>query len=309
MTLGSPSGGAPPEFEKLEELPAVGGVRKPAELRAITPSAADSEQLEELPMVEQSKGSVRPERDASRKRARPAAHVSVHTIRDLLDLVATDLPAVAAEGGIFRVQPHAYDGFLGRDPGLSRLAAAVIGDSATDRRLDDGVVPVRPQDCEPLPLFARGIDLDAFRAGQGKDEAEERFRGTLNRLCRRTDALGAALLVRDRSGGYRPSQVHGILRRSADRLAFASDDPVSARYLARRVALIAAGPPRLLTGMEARFSGPASTRISRLALLPAQADGMPAYLLLTAPDGDSAWDVHTLVLRLGLVGVEERPPP
>ena len=152
-------------------------------------------------MVEQTKGSVRPERDVSRKRARLSAHVSVHTIRDLLDLVATDLPAVAVEGGIFRVQPHAYDGFLGRDPGLSRLAAAVIGDSATDRRLDDGVVPVRPQDCEPLPLFARGIDLDAFRAGQGKDEAEERFRGTLNRLCRRTDALGAALLVRDRSGG------------------------------------------------------------------------------------------------------------
>ncbi len=278
------AGGGPQEFEELEALPAACGVRRAAMRQP--PAApgrsveAVEQPLEELPAVEESDAAGRPEQ------------LGVHTIPDLFDLIGDDPPAVAAEGGVYRVQRHAYGRSAGRDPGLRRLAAAVIGGS-----------PARRQDDEPLRLLAGGIDLDAFVAGAAPDDADEAepFNRALHRLCRRANALGAALLVREPSGGYRARQVTGILRRSAGRLAFARDDPVAARYLERRVALIAGGPPRLLAGTVDRLPAAARGRIARVALLPAQTGGSPAYLLLAASDDGRAWNAPTLVARLGLV--------
>lgn len=296
-----------PEFEELETLPVVGGDRYQAMRPALALPARGVERIEELPAVEETDAAERPERvDLHTVREHSMRE---HSMRELFDLVADDSPAVAVEGGIYRVQRHAY-GEGGRDPGLRRLAAAVTGGSPSRRpgalaRLPDG---------EPLQLLPGGIDLDAFAAGAAADQAEPFIRA-LNRLCRRAEAIGAALLVREPSGGYRARQVTGVLRRSAGRLTFARDDPVAARYLTRRVTVIAVGPPRL-AGMADRLPAAARSRIARLALLPAQAGGRPAYLLLTASDDGRAWDAPTLAARLGLVradgsGVPESPgrPP
>ncbi len=307
---GRAGGGSPPEFERLEQLPAVGGLRTPVKPPAPVTSAAGSEDLEELPAAPNTGTSLRSERPAASERNRPSAYVSVHSMRELLDLVSNDLPAVAVEGGVYRVQPHAYGGTPGRDPGLRRLAAAVIGGKTEDRRPAHDEVAARRHDGEPLPVMAYGIDLDAFRAGTVDDDAAKILGEALDRLRRRVDAIGAALLVRDRSGGYRSRQVTGLLRRWAAPLAFAVDDPVAARYLARRVALIAADPLHMIPGLEGRFPTAARERIGRLALLPARADGEPAYLLLAATADAGAWDVHSLIRRLGLVratGADDPP--
>lgn len=303
---GTAEDGRPPEFEELETLPVVDGDRYPAMRSALALPARGVERIEELPAVEETDAAERPERVDLHT-------VREHTVRELFDLVADDSPAVAVEGGIYRVQRHAYgrSGEGGRDPGLRRLAAAVTGGSPSRRP----GAPARPPDGEPLQLLPGGIDLDAFAAGAAADQAEPFIRA-LNRLCRRAEAIGAALLVREPSGGYRARQVTGVLRRSAGRLTFARDDPVAARYLTRRVTVIAVGPPRL-AGMADRLPDAARSRIARLALLPAQAGGRPAYLLLTASDDGRAWDAPTLAARLGLVrgegsGVPEspgRPPP
>lgn len=310
MEPGTADGDRPPEFEELETLPAAGGDRYPAMRPALALPARGVERVEELealPTVEEPDAAERPER------------LDLHTIRELFDLVADDSPAVAAEGGIYRVQRHAYgrSGGGGRDPGLRRLAAAVIGGSPRSPG-----APARSPDGEPLRLLLGGIDLDAFAAGSAADAAEP-FNRALNRLCRRAKAIGAALLLRESSGGYRARQVTGILRRSAGRLTYAPDDPVAARYLTRRVTVIAVGSPYRLAGMAERLPAAARSRIARLALLPAQAGGRPAYLLLAAADDGRAWDAPTLAARLGLVraagsgtpeslGVPEspgRPPP
>lgn len=310
MEPGTADGDRPPEFEELETLPAAGGDRYPAMRPALALPARGVERVEEeleaLPTVEEPDAAERPER------------LDLHTIRELFDLVADDSPAVAAEGGIYRVQRHAYgrSGRGGRDPGLRRLAAAVIGGSPPR----SPGAPARSPDGEPLRLLLGGIDLDAFAAGSAADAAEP-FTRALNRLCRRAKAIGAALLVRESSGGYRARQVTGLLRRSAGRLTYAPDDPVAARYLTRRV--IAVGSPYRLAGMAERLPAAARSRIARLALLPAQAGGRPAYLLLAAADDGRAWDAPTLAARLGMVraagsgtpeslGVPEspgRPPP
>lgn len=312
MEPGTADGDRPPEFEELETLPAAGGDRYPAMRPALALPARGVERVEELlealPAVEEPDAAERPER------------LDLHTIRELFDLVADDSPAVAAEGGIYRVQRHAYgrSGGGGRDPGLRRLAAAVIGGSPPR----SPGAPARSPDGEPLRLLPDGIDLDAFAAGSAADAAEP-FTRALNRLCRRAKAIGAALLVRESSGGYRARQVTGILRRSAGRLTYAPADPVAARYLTRRVTVIAVGSPYRLAGMAERLPAAARSRIARLALLPAQAGGRPAYLLLAAADDGRAWDAPTLAARLGLVraagsgtpeslGVPEspgRPPP
>ena len=301
-----------PEFEELETLPVVGGDRYQAMRPALALPARGVERIEELPAVEETDAAERPERvDLHTVREHTVREHTVreHSMRELFDLVADDSPAVAVEGGIYRVQRHAY-GEGGRDPGLRRLAAAVTGGSPSRR---PGAL-ARPPDGEPLQLLPGGIDLDAFAAGAAADQAEPFIRA-LNRLCRRAEAIGAALLVREPSGGYRARQVTGVLRRSAGRLTFACDDPVAARYLTRRVTVIAVGPPRL-AGMADRLPAAARSRIARLALLPAQAGGRPAYLLLTASDDGRAWDAPTLAARLGLVradgsGVPESPgrPP
>ena len=307
---GTVSGGSHSEFEQLETLPEAGGMQQPVKSQPSAPSAIRADNLEELSAVQPADESELPAWNESAEASTPTVHVSVHTIRDLLDLLKTGLPTVAAEGGIYRVQRHAFGGPPGRDSGLRRLAAAVIGGPAPEGPLDHGRLPQLLPDGEPLRMLTCGVDLDVMQAGsEVADEASEPFRAALNSLCRMTDALGAALLLRDRSGGYRPRQVTGILRCSAERLTFASGDPVTARYLARRVALIAAGSLRLLGGIESHFVGPARTRIGRIAFLPAWADGRPAYLLLTAMDGVGPWDVHSITLQLGLVPAAGPPPP
>lgn len=305
MAPGTADGDRPPEFEELETLPAADGDRCPAMRPALARPARGVERVEELlelPAVEESAAAERPER------------LDLHTIRELFDLVAADSPAVAVEGGIYRVQRHAYgrSGGGGRDPGLRRLAAAVTGGSSP--RGPDA--PAQSPDGEPLQLLPGGIDLDAFAAGAAAEQAEPFIRA-LNRLCRRAKAIGAALLVHEPSGGYRARQVTEVLRPSAGRLTFASGDPVAARYLTRRIAVIAVGLPRLLAGMADRLPAAARSRIARVALLPAQAGGRPAYLLLAASDDGRAWDAPTLAARLGLVRAEGsgapespgRPPP
>lgn len=307
---GTVSGGSHLEFEKLETLPEAGGMRQPAKRLPSVPSAIGADNLEELSAIQPVEEAALLARREPPEESTPAVQISVHTIQDLLDLLKTGLPAVAAEGGIYRVQHHAFDGPPGRDSDLRRLAAAVIGGLATEGPLDHGRPLQRLPDSEPLRMLACGIDLDAMQAGSEEtDEAPEPFSAELDCLCRMTDALGAALLLRDLSGGYQPRQVTGILRCSAERLTFASGDPVTTRYLARRVALIASGSLRLLDGIEGRFAGPARARIGRLAFLPAWAEGKLAYLLLTATDGVSPWDVHAITLQLGLVSMPGQPSP
>ena len=298
MARGTSIGGGLPELEELEALPAADGERPP-------PAAAGSraepveQPLEELPAVEESGAAGRP------------ARLGVHTIPDLIDLIGDDPPAVAEEGGVYRVQRHAHGRSAGRDPDLRRLADAVTGDS-----------PLR-QDGRPLPLLLTGgIDLDRFAAGAPAESAEDAdpLNRALHRLCGRAKALGAALLVREPSGGYRAQQVTGSLRHSAGRLMIAPDDPAARLYLARRVALIAAGRqrrqpggPALAAGLTGQLSAAARGRTAGFALLPAQAGGGPAYLLLAAADDDAAWDAPGLVARLGLVAADDSgapaPPP
>lgn len=285
MAQGTSAGGGLPELEELEALPAADGERPP-------PAAAGSraepveQPLEELPAVEESGAAGR------------AARLGVHTIPDLIDLIGDDPPAVAEEGGVYRVQRHAHGRSAGRDPDLRRLADAVTGGS-----------PLR-QDGRPLPLLTGGIDLDRFAAGAPAESAEDAdsLNRALHRLCGRAKALGAALLVREPSGGYRARQVTGSLRHSAGRLMIAPDDPVARLYLARRVALIAAGPV-LAAGLTEQLPAAARGRIARIALLPAQAGGGPAYLLLAAADDDAAWDAPGLVARLGLVAADDSGAP
>ena len=277
-----------PEFEDLEALPLAGGERPPA---AAAGGAEPAETpLEELPLAQESGAAGEPEA------------LGVHTIADLFELAGDDPPAVAVEGGVYRIQRHAYGRPAGRDPGLRRLAAAVTGGA-----------PPR-QDGDPLPLRAGGIDLDRFAAGAPAEGAErvDLISRALHRLSRRARALGAALLVREPSGWHRARQAAGSLRHSAGRLAIAPDDPVAGRYLARRVALIAAaGPPYPLAGsallaeLARRLPAAARGRIVRAALLPARAGGRPAYLLLTAAGADAAWDAPGLAARLGLTAAED----
>ena len=85
-------------------------------------------------------------------------------MRELLELAANDQPAVAVEDGVYRVQAHAYGVVPGRDPGLRRLAAAVIGGTADagGRAGDD--LPVRRDEGDALQVTEHGIELDAFTA-------------------------------------------------------------------------------------------------------------------------------------------------
>lgn len=309
MARSTSAGGGLPEFEELEALPAADGER-PSPAAAGSRAEPVEQPLEELPAVEEPGAAGRP------------ARLGVHTIPDLFDLIGDDLPAVAEEGGVYRVQRHAHGRSAGRDPDLRRLADAVTGDS-----------PLR-QDGRPLPLLTGGIDLDRFAAGAPAESAEDAdpLNRALHRLCGRAKALGAALLVREPSGGYRAQQVTGSLRHSAGRLMIAPDDPAARLYLARRVALIAAGRQRrqpggpapaagsapaaesaLAAGLTGQLSAAARGRTAGFALLPAQAGGGPAYLLLAAADDDAAWDAHGLVARLGLVAADDSgapaPPP
>ena len=300
MARGTSVGGGLPEFEELEALPAADGER-PSPAAAGSSAEPVEQPLEELPAVEESGAAGRP------------ALLGVHTIPDLFDLIGDDPPAVAEEGGVYRVQRHAHDRSAGRDPDLRRLAAVVTGGS-----------PLR-QDGRPLPLLTGGIDLDRFAASAPAESAEDAdpLNRALHRLCSRAKALGAALLVREPSG-YRAQQVTGSLRHSAGRLMIAPDDPVARLYLARRVALIAAGRQRrqpggpapiagsaLAAGLTGQLSAAARGRTAGFALLPAQAGGGPAYLLLAAADDDAAWDAPGLVARLGLVAADDSgaPPP
>ena len=287
-----------PGIEGLETLPAVGNVPDPLRPLPPVPGSPGDERLEELPVADESDPFEPPKR-SGRFRASESARVGLHTIRDLLDLISSDLPVVAVEGGVYRIQQHAYGGAGRRDPGLHRLAAAVIGVSAADEQPADG------RDREPLRLLASGVDLDAFAGDAADEEAEggwaEAFSGALIRICRRAGAVGAALMVRDASGAYQPRRAVGLLRRSAGRLAFASDDTVTTRYLARRIALIADGPLRLISGIDERFADGARERIGRFAFLPARACGRPAYLLLAARASGGPWDAAPLAARLGLV--------
>jgi len=294
----SAGGGSTPEFERLEQLPAVGRPREPAKPPApAAASAVGDEHLEELPPASNAEASWW-----------PGARLRVHPMRELLDLAPNALPAVAVEGGVYRIQPDAYGGIPGRDPGLRRLAAAVIGGTAEDGPAAHDDVAARSRDGEALQMTACGIELDEFMARSGGHEAAKTHDSPLDRLGRRVDAVGAALLVRGQSGGYRSRQGAGLLRRAAVRLAFAVDDPVTVRYLARRVALIAEDPLRTIPGLDTRFPTAAGDRIDCLAFLPARADGAHAYLMLAAAHG-AAWDVHVLVRRLRLAGAAGPPPP
>ena len=286
----------------LEQLPAVGSPRKPTKPAAPVTSRAGDEHLEELPPAPEDGASEWSDPRTASAGSRPSAHISVHPMRELLELAADDQPAVAVEDGVYRVQAHAYGVVPGRDPGLRRLAAAVIGGTADagDRAGDD--LPVRRDEGDALQVTEHGIELDAFTAGVGGDEPIGVRGGPLDRLGRRVDAVGAALLVHRESRGFQPRRVTGILSRTALQLAFADEDPVACRYLARRVALVAEDPFRMIPELQRHFPSSARDRIGRLAFLPARAGGEPAYLMLAGAKGEGAWDVHALVGRLGLVG-------
>lgn len=283
---------------RLEELPAVGSPRKPVSSAPVTAPAGD-EHLEELPPATEAEGSRWPARLAGSADGRPSARVSVHPMRELLELAANDRPAVAVEGGVYRVQPDAYGVVPGRDPGLRRLAAAVIGGThdAGDPAADE--LSAGRDECDALLVTEHGIELDAFTAGTG--ERTGTHGGPLDRLARRVDAVGAALLVRGQSRGFESRRVTGILSPAAGQLAFADEDPVARRYLTRRVALVAEDPFRTIPGLMRTFPSSARDRVARLAFLPARLDGEPAYLMLAGAKGSGDWDVHALVRRLGLV--------
>lgn len=300
---GRAGGRSTPEFERLEQLPAVGGAREPAKPPATAASPAGDEHLEELPPAPNAEAPRRADRHAASAGRRQGAQLNVHSMRELLDLASDDRPSVAVEGGVYRIQPHAYFGTPGRDPGLRRLAIAVIGGTAEDGHAAHDDVAVRGRHGEALYVTAHGIELDELIAGDGGDEPAETRGSPLDRLGRRVDAVGVALLVCGPSGGYQSRQGTGLLRREAVRLAFADDDPVAARYLTRRVALVAEDPLHTIPGLKGRFSPTTGYRIDCLAFLPARADGGHAYLMLAAAHGAGAWDVHLLVRRLGLVTV------
>lgn len=301
---------------RLEQLPAVGRPRKPVKPPPVTTTDRD-EHLEELPPAREAEEPLRANRRAAAAESRPSAHISVHPMRELLDLAATGRPAVAVEDGVYRVQPHAYGGGPGRDPGLRRLAAAVTGGAADAGGPAAGEVDVGSEDGDTLQVTGYGIEMDAFVADARSDAQSGTRGGPLDRLARRVDAVGAALLVRGRHGGYRPRQIAGILGRAGGRLAFADEDPVAARYLTRRVALIVEDPLQAIPGLGRRFTASARDRIGCLAFLPARAAGRAAYLMLAGAhgagdQGAGAWNVQVLVRRLRLVrdaGTGGRPPP
>ena len=305
-----------PEVVRLEQLPAVGRPRTPVKPPPVTSTARD-EHLEELPPAREAEESPPANRRAAAAESRPSAHISVHPMRELLDLAdmgrtAAGRPAVAVEDGIYRVQPHAYGGGPGRDPGLRRLAAAVTGGAADAGGPAGGEVDVGSEDGDALQVTGYGIEMDAFLADARGDEKSATRGGPLDRLARRVDAVGAALLVRGRHGGYRPRQIAGILGRAGGRLAFADEDPVAARYLTRRVALIVEDPLQAIPGLGRRFTALARARIGCLSFLPARAGGRAAYLMLAGARGAGAWNVQVLVRRLRLVtdaGTGGRPPP
>ncbi len=300
---------------RLEQLPAVGRPRKPVKPPPVTSTAQD-EHLEELPPAREAEEPLRANRRAAAAENRPSAHISVHPMRELLDLAAPGRPAVAVEGGVYRVQPHAYGGGPGRDPGLRRLAAAVTGGAADADGPAGGEVDVGSEDGDALQVTGYGIEMDAFLADARGDEQTGTRGGPLDRLARRVDAVGAALLVRGRHGGYRSRQIAGILDQGGGRLAFADEDPVSARYLTRRVALIVEDPLQAIPGLGRRFAASARDRIGCLSFLPARAGGRAAYLMLAGAQGAGAqgagaWNVQVLVRRLRLVrdaGTGGRPP-
>lgn len=274
-------------------------------------STVGDDHLEELPPASEADAARWSDPPAALAESRSSAGISVHPLRELLDLAASDQPAVAVEDGVYRVQPHAYGGVPGRDPGLRRLAASVTGTAAAGGPAGD-FVAVGSDDADKLQVTECGVELDAFTADASGDRQTGIGGGSLDRLGRRVDAVGAALLVRGRSGGLQPRQVAGLLREHAVRLAFADEDPVAARYLTRRVALIAEDPLRTIPGLDHCFPASARDRIGCLAFLPARAGGEPAYLLLVGANGADAWDVHALVRRLRLVrpgGTGGRPPP
>lgn len=306
---------------RLEHLPAVGRPRTPVKPPPVTSTARD-EHLEELPPAREADESPRSNRRAAVADSRASAHISVHPMRELLELAATGRPAtgspaVAVEDGVYRVQPHAYGGRPGRDPGLRRLAAAVTGGAADAGGPAGGEVDVGSEDGDALQVTGYGIEMDAFLADARGDEQSGTRGASLDRLARRVDAVGAALLVRGRHGGYQAPQIAGILGRTGGRLAFADEDPVAARYLTRRVALIVEDPLHAIPGLGRRFTASARDRIGCLAFLPARATGRPAYLMLAGAHGAGAhgagaWNVHVLVRRLRLVrdaGTGGRPPP
>ncbi|MDD9988542.1 MAG: hypothetical protein OXQ31_19860 [Spirochaetaceae bacterium] len=299
---------------RLEQLPAVGRPRKPVKPPPVTSTAQD-EHLEELPPAREAEEPLRANRRAAAAENRPDAHISVHPMRELLDLAASGRPAVAVEDGVYRVQPHAYGGGPGRDPGLRRLAAAVTGGAADAGDPAGGEVDVGSEDGDALQVTGYGIEMDAFLADARGDEQTGTRGGPLDRLARRVDAVGAALLVRGRHGGYRPRQIAGILGRAGARLAFADEDPVAARYLTRRVALIVEDPLHAIPGLGRRFAASARDRIGCLSFLPARAGGRAAYLMLAGAhgaEGAGAWNLQVLVRRLRLVrdaGTGGRPPP
>lgn len=299
---------------RLEQLPAVGRPRKPVKPPPVTSTAQD-EHLKELPPAREAEEPLRANRRAAAAENRPDAHISVHPMRELLDLAASGRPAVAVEDGVYRVQPHAYGGGPGRDPGLRRLAAAVTGGAADAGDPAGGEVDVGSEDGDALQVTGYGIEMDAFLADARGDEQTGTRGGPLDRLARRVDAVGAALLVRGRHGGYRPRQIAGILGRAGARLAFADEDPVAARYLTRRVALIVEDPLHAIPGLGRRFAASARDRIGCLSFLPARAGGRAAYLMLAGAhgaEGAGAWNLQVLVRRLRLVrdaGTGGRPPP
>ena len=296
---------------RLEQLPVVGRPRTPVKPTAPVTSTAGDEHLEELPPASEAAASQWSDRRAASAGRRPSAHISVHPLRELLDLAANDQPAVAVEDGVYRVQQHAYGVAPGRDPGLRRLAAAVIGGTADAGGPAGDDMPVGGDEGAALQVTEYGIELDAFTAGAGGGEQTGTRGRPLDRLGRRVDAVGAALLIRGQSRGLQPRRVTGILSRAAGQLAFADEDPVACRYLTRRVALVAEDPFRTIPELKRHFPSSARDRIGRLAFLPARADGEPAYLMLAGAKGAGAWDVHALVGRLGLVraaGPRSRTP-
>lgn len=284
------------EIDELESLPAVGGVSDL--LRPLPPaSSIVDEPLEELPEADEPKTLELSKRSEGAAQTPASVSVSPYTIRDLLKLVSSDLPVVAVEGGVYRIQQQAYGPAGGLDPNLHRLAASVIGSSSDDQS---------PADGDPLRLLASGIDLDTFSGGAECKEAGggagKEFSAALLCICRRAGAVGAALMVSDASGTYQPQRAVGLLRRLVDRLNFTGEETVVARYLYRRIALIVDGPLRLVSGIDGRFMHDMLKKISRFAFLPAQACGRPAYLLLTARPGDGPWDAARLVSSLRIVG-------
>ena len=301
--LGKASGGRRSGFEKLETLPETGSVQQRIKDPFSVPLTDGADELEELAMVQPVGASEGPVSSEPMEVFAPALQVNMYTIRNLLDLLTTGLSTVAPEGGIYRVQKHAFGGPPGRDPGLRRLAATVMGGPVSKKRLwADSLFSQRLPVSKPIRVFPRGIDLDTIQVrAKGPEDEAEPYRYVLNGFCRMTGALGAALLLQDGSGSYGPGQVTGILRRSAGRLVFGILNSMNTKYLSMRVVLIVEGALNLLSGMEDRLVGSARNRISRLAFLPAWGNGRSAYLLLTATGGSDPWDVKAIGLKLGLV--------